>query len=349
MPRPALKGVDDPVCDRSHAKCEDPTAISRSTLGGAWHLFEARGVLGAPRRGRHGALQYVLSVLVHRCDDAAEFLAETIDYRDLEPLRTNVLGSVATVVASGELAGGEAFWWLVRDDTGRVVGAAMRTAPYALSLGPMPAASAEALAVAVAPVDVGVPAVAGFTSTVDAFLAAYRATTSMKDAAAARSSQRQILYAATAVEVPDVPGELSVATTGELELAIQWHVMFDEEVDGVGMGSVNRAIVAYNVASGRLRWWRDGGEVVSMAGHASPVTTPGAVVTRIGPVFTPSVRRGHGYAAALTGQLTEQLLASGSAVMLFADEANPTSNRVYRRLGFTALDELVRAPLATVT
>jgi predicted GNAT family acetyltransferase len=286
-------------------------------------------------------------VHVHRCRDAAEFLAATIEYRDREPLRTNVMGSVATVVAGGEVTGGEAFWWLVRDDAGSVVGAAMRTAPYPLSLGPMSAASAGALATAVAPVDASLPAVAGFTSAVDAFLAAYPMTSPMTDAAAARPSQRQFLYAATAVEVPEVPGEMAVATEGELELALQWYVAFGEEVDGVGRGSVDRAIVAYTVGSGRLYWWRDGGEVVSMAGHASPVATPGGVVTRVGPVFTPPARRGHGYAAALTGQLTELLLARGSAVMLFADAANPTSNGVYLRLGYTPLDELVRTPLAT--
>ena len=66
---------------------------------------------------------------VDRCFHADEFLAETLEYRDGDPLRTNVLGSVATAAASGELAAVETFWWVVRDDAGRVVGAAMRTAP----------------------------------------------------------------------------------------------------------------------------------------------------------------------------------------------------------------------------
>lgn len=285
---------------------------------------------------------------VDRCFHADEFLAETLEYRDGDPLRTNVLGSVASAAASGELAAVETFWWLVRDDAGRVVGAAMRTAPYALSLGPMSEACARALAVAVTTADAELPAVAGFASALEAFLAALVALGSTR---VPLESQRQVLYAATAVDVPRVPGGPEVATVGELELAQQWYLDFTEEVDGVRLArdGVDRAMLLATVRSGRLRWWRDGGVTVSMAGHAVPVATPGGVVTRVGPVFTPRSRRGRGYAAALTGRLTELLLARGSAVMLYADAANETSNGVYRRLGYTPVDELVRTPLAVAT
>jgi predicted GNAT family acetyltransferase len=285
---------------------------------------------------------------VHRCGDAAGFLAATLEYRDREPLRTNVLGSVASVAANGEVPTVETFWWLVRDDDDRVVGAAMRTEPYALSLGPMTTACAEALAASVVSVDADLPAVAGFSAPVEAFLDAYAAAGSLKVALA---SQRQVLYAATAVDVPEVPGEPVVATEGELELAQQWYLDFTEEVDGVRIGAngVDRAMLLATVRSGRLRWWRDGGATVSMAGHAPPVRTPGGVVTRVGPVFTPPAQRGHGYAAVLTGRLTELLLARGSAVMLYADAANATSNGVYLRLGYTVVDELVRTPLGVAT
>jgi predicted GNAT family acetyltransferase len=281
---------------------------------------------------------------VHRCEDAAEFLAATMAYRDLEPLRTNVLGSVASVVAGGQMPGTATFWWLVRDDGDLVVGAAMRTDPYALSLGPMTSECAATLAAAVASVDAGLPAVAGFPSAVEAFLEAFAAAGVAKVPTA---SHRQVLYAAQRVDVPDVPGEPVVATIDELDHAAQWYADFTEEVDGVRMGpsGVDRAMLLATVRSGRLRWWRDDGAVVSMAGHAAPVETPRGVVTRVGPVFTPRAARGRGYAAALTGRLTELLLSGGSAVMLYADAQNATSNGVYLRLGYTVVDELVRTPL----
>jgi GNAT superfamily N-acetyltransferase len=284
----------------------------------------------------------------HQCADAAAFLDATLAYRDLEPLRTNVLGSVASAAAIGEIPRAEVFWWVVRDDDERVVGAAMRTAPFALSLGPMAANCAAVLAGSVAAVDADLPAVAGFPVAVEAFLAAFAATGPVAAARTRLESHRQVLYTAAAVEVPAVPGDLSVATEAELELAEQWYLEFTAEVDGVRVSpnAVDRAMLAATVRSGRLRWWRDGGAIVSMAGHALPVATPGGVVTRVGPVYTPPPSRARGYAAALTGRLTERLLASGSAVMLYADAANATSNGVYVRLGYTPVDELVRTPLS---
>ena len=283
---------------------------------------------------------------VRRCDHAAEFLEATLEYRSGEPLRTNVLGSVATTVASGEVpAAAEEFWWLVCDDGDRVVGAAMRNAPYPLSLGPMDAACAAALAASVAAVDGDLPSVAGFASTVASFLAAF--AVAGPAARTALPSQRQVLYAAPSVAVPDVAGELSVATEDELALAQRWYHDFSEEVDGVRPtpSEVDRATLLATLRSGRLRWWRDGGDVVSMAANAAPVTTLRGTVTRVGPVYTPPAQRRRGYAAVLTGRLTQTLLDGGSAAMLFADAANATSNGVYRRLGYVAVDELVRTPL----
>ncbi len=82
-----------------------------------------------------------------------------------------------------------------------------------------------------------------------------------------------------------------------------------------------------------------------MAGYASPVKVPSGTVTRIGPVYTPEEHRGNGYAAAITSVLTATLVRRGSRVMLYADAANPTSNGVYQRIGFHAIDEVVRVDL----
>ena len=283
-----------------------------------------------------------------RCADANQFLDATLAYRGAEPLRTNVLGSVATTAAHHPVRRAEPFWWVVRDTDGSVLGAAMRTDPFPLSLGPMPGAAAAALAAAVAVLDDDLPAVAGAAAAVEAFLAAYATTGTQGAARVVTSTHRQLLYAADHVVVPDVEGESSVATVDELDLAERWHADFTHEVDGVRLrpSDDDRATLRVVVETGRLRWWRRDGEIVSMAGHAVPVVTPVGAVTRVGPVYTPPEQRGHGYAAVLTGRLTELLLAGGSQVMLYADAANPTSNGVYRSLGYEVVDELVRAGLS---
>jgi predicted GNAT family acetyltransferase len=52
-------------------------------------------------------------------------------------------------------------------------------------------------------------------------------------------------------------------------------------------------------------------------------------------VYTPPGRRGRGYATALVAALSAELLAAGRRFcFLYTDLANPTSNRIYQRIGY---------------
>ena len=65
-----------------------------------------------------------------------------------------------------------------------------------------------------------------------------------------------------------------------------------------------------------------------------------AGVSRIGPVYTPPAFRRHGYGAAATAACTQDALERGARqVVLFTDQANPTSNGIYQRIGYRALDD----------
>ena len=94
---------------------------------------------------------------------------------------------------------------------------------------------------------------------------------------------------------------------------------------------------------GRVRWrdggiavWEVDGEPVSCAGFGSE--TPNGV--RIGPVYTPPERRRRGYGSALTAHLTQQLLDGGRTFcFLYTDLANPTSNGIYRAVGYELVCE----------
>ena len=75
---------------------------------------------------------------------------------------------------------------------------------------------------------------------------------------------------------------------------------------------------------------------MSLAGWGGP--TPNGI--RVGPVYTPSARRGHGYATALTAELSLRLLAGGRRFcFLYTDLANPTSNVIYERIGYRRIAE----------
>jgi predicted GNAT family acetyltransferase len=57
-------------------------------------------------------------------------------------------------------------------------------------------------------------------------------------------------------------------------------------------------------------------------------------------VYTPPELRGRGYASALTAALTEQLLQRRRFCYLYTDLANPTSNSIYRRIGYRPVTDI---------
>jgi predicted GNAT family acetyltransferase len=70
----------------------------------------------------------------------------------------------------------------------------------------------------------------------------------------------------------------------------------------------------------------------------SGAPTPSGI--RVGPVYTPPDRRRRGYGAAVTAELTRRELAVGRRYcFLYTDEANPTSNSVYRRIGYRVVGD----------
>ena len=78
---------------------------------------------------------------------------------------------------------------------------------------------------------------------------------------------------------------------------------------------------------------------VTMAG----VRLPTAGVSRLGPIYTPTDRRGHGYGAAAGAAAAAWALKAGAdEVVLFAELANRRINAIYQRMGFRPVSEFVR-------
>jgi predicted GNAT family acetyltransferase len=98
-----------------------------------------------------------------------------------------------------------------------------------------------------------------------------------------------------------------------------------------------------NRVGDRFVLWTVDGTPVSMA----MLRAPAAGVSRIGTVFTPAGERGHGYGSAVTAAASELAHRSGTAdVVLFADLANPTSNKIYQRIGFEPVVDSIRIDFA---
>ena len=101
------------------------------------------------------------------------------------------------------------------------------------------------------------------------------------------------------------------------------------------------AIADRALDEGLMHLWLDAsGEPASMACRR-PVLAGSA---RIGPVYTPPAHRGHGFGSGVTAAATRSILDDGGIPVLFTDLANPTSNKIYRALGYRAVqDRLVLA------
>jgi predicted GNAT family acetyltransferase len=270
-------------------------------------------------------------------NSAGEFLRQTLVLRSQDPFRTNLVGSVASSVASGARKYDRYFWWIISDNQGQVVGAAMRTAPHDLVLLPMSLPAVRELAQAVSIYDDELPGVAGPAATVREFLDAYKEGGSAGSTRGIEESGSQLIYALNKLEVSKASGTLIPADQSDFDLVLGWLEAFTDEA---GITSPNlREAIAAGLRRHSLHFWMAGGEKVSMAGHAPLVETPSGTIARIGPVYTPKEHRSNGYASALTASLSEKLMARGAKVMLYTDAANPTSNSIYQRIGYELIDE----------
>lgn len=63
---------------------------------------------------------------------------------------------------------------------------------------------------------------------------------------------------------------------------------------------------------------------------------------RVAAVYTPPEHRRRGYAEARVGRLSADLSARGNQCMLYTNLGNPTSNSLYRRLGYEVVSEVLR-------
>jgi predicted GNAT family acetyltransferase len=124
------------------------------------------------------------------------------------------------------------------------------------------------------------------------------------------------------------PGCMRQATQGDFELLVAWAAGFGRDT-GCASGD-NAPAVHRCLESGGLWLWENT-QPVAMANCGQP--TPNGI--RINWVYTPREHRCRGYATALVAQLSQHLLDNGRKFcFLFTDLANPTSNSIYRRIGY---------------
>ncbi|SDC72448.1 GNAT family N-acetyltransferase [Nocardioides lianchengensis] len=274
--------------------------------------------------------------------DPSAFLALSGEHLAADPVLTTVVASVTARAvdedARGVLPGAHPRWWVsVLGDDGRVVGVAMRTAPFApfpAFLLPMPDEAAVALARELHARGEVLGGVNGALR--PAQLLAEE--TARLGGGTVVVEERTRLWELGDLVAHDAPGRLRVAVETDVPLATAWWNDFGElaaEMAGRSSPHASETLtegeMAPRVAAGQIWLWEDpDGTVVHLTHHNAPAYG----VVRVGPVITPREHRRRGYASAAVAQVSARILAAGHRACLFTDQANPTSNKIYAEVGY---------------
>ncbi len=241
-----------------------------------------------------------------------------------EPVLHNVICTVLARATAEPERFSQAAWFAV-EENGEPVGVAIITPPFLLGLTPMSPAALEALVEALTERRPDLPGVVGPSDTPATFARLWAARTG---AEVVPGMDQRLFRLDTVVAPAPAPGCLRPAAEDDRGLLEEWFAAFVTEAGAIS-GDIAVAVDRW-LRFGGLHLWQDG-ERVTMTGAVAAV----AGVVRVGPVYTPPVFRGRGYASNCVAAVTQQALDRGAdACMLYTDLANPTSNAIYQRLGY---------------
>jgi GNAT superfamily N-acetyltransferase len=282
-------------------------------------------------------------------DDPGEFLDVAGDHLAEQPVLSTVMAGVASRIRDQLRAGlpwpaEVPCWFAAFVDSGRVVATAMRTAPfgeYPAYLLPMSDDAAVLLARTLLDRDEPVLGANGALPAVQVFCEEMASAT---DKRATVGQHTRLFELGELKEPAEVRGGLRPARLDEQDVVTSWYHAFMADADeqaGRAPGSSPHESpepdeMRRRIERGRIFVWDvDGGPV-----HVTAATEPAFGVSRVGPVYTPSEHRGHGYASRAVYEVSNLLLESGTRACLFTDQANPTSNKIYEALGYERLVDM---------
>ncbi|WP_030415676.1 GNAT family N-acetyltransferase [Streptomyces sp. NRRL S-1448] len=222
-------------------------------------------------------------------------------------------------------------WW--RPAGRREAAAAfLWTPPRPVVLSPMPDGAAAGLADVLARERFRPARVNGARPAAEAFAAAWQ----QRHGGTVRTAARHRLHrlAELTPPRPAPPGAARPATPADRDLLIDWFAAFAAEI-GDPPPRDARALDE-RIADGRCLLWEYRGRPVSWA----CVTRTLAGMARVAPVHTVRELRGRGFGGAVTAAVSAAARSFGAQeVVLFADLANATSNALYRRVGYRAVED----------
>ena len=266
---------------------------------------------------------------------AAEFLATAEAPLLREEALHNLILGVASRVRDGRAYGGDPPYFLTVWDDAELLAAVVRTPPHPLVLA-APGGDVGAIGSLVNHLVESDPDLAGVNGLVPHASEFARLWAQRRPVTVEVGMQLRIHELREAIPPFGVPGTLRVPEEAERDLLASWIRGFQAEaVPDDPPTDPHEILDRYFAGAATLRVWDHNGPV-SMAGSGRSSVHG----TTVGLVYTPPERRGHGYASACVAGLSQLLLDQGYAFCtLYTDLANPTSNKIYRAIGYRPLGD----------
>jgi predicted GNAT family acetyltransferase len=223
-------------------------------------------------------------------------------------------------------------------DGGALAGAALQTPPFPLLCGGLPESAINDVVAEFAQSRPDLNGVRGPRKVATRFADSWCKLTGALSSVSLEERQ----YRLDVLRPPmTVEGEPRPVSEDDTDIVVDWLARFRAEAlaNAPGPAVTAESIRAAKHAGHEILLWGLNGEPVSMAA----VRSPGEGVSAIGPVYTPTDKRGHGFGSAATAAAADWAYAAGAKdVVLFADLANPVSNTIYQRIGFRPIMDITR-------
>jgi predicted GNAT family acetyltransferase len=273
--------------------------------------------------------------------DLTRFEAAAAFYQRAEPFllaheaeHNLMLGLCATLIQQPGSYESAPYLALVTEGD-NIFAAVLRTPPYNLILSLIPdEADADAVFGLIArdahALYGALPGVIGPSAVSRAFSERWQALTGQSYRV---GMQERIYRLDTVIPATGVPGRFRRATEADRALLIRWLAAFHDEALGErehldAERWVDNALIS---PIRGVYLWEEDNAPVSLAGYGGPTLHS----MRVGPVYTPTERRGKGYASACVAALSQYLLDEGRLFCtLFTDLSNATSNHIYQAIGY---------------
>lgn len=264
---------------------------------------------------------------VIRHNTAAEFLARAKVWLERAEAENNLILGIARFFESYLRPVKVWPYFLTVEDNETIVGAALMTPPRRLLITRMPDLALSGLADYLLKGQAPVPGVNGPKTEADFFAECWANTTSKRS----RLKMSQRIHTCERVaSLSPCSGFLRIATMSDESLLTDWAGEFCRDAKIEDDAAYTKSQIPVLIAKKWLYVWEDR-EVVSMA-DLGRETTHGFSLSL---VYTPPRWRNKGYASSCVAALTQRMLDSGKQFCcLYTDLSNPTSNRIYQKIGY---------------